>query len=103
MPRPPYDTVGFIATKILDSIDLPDSQIEQGALSTQGLLGSAVILDRLTLVIDMPSILEMLAGVGLEPASLVAEGRFLLTTNPSQNQNHPIKQLPAQPGQNNPS
>jgi two-component system chemotaxis sensor kinase CheA len=103
VPRPPYDTVGFIATKILDSIDLPDSQIEQGALSTQGLLGSAVILDRLTLVIDMPSILEMLAGVGLEPASLVAEGRFLLTTNPSQNQNHPIKQLPAQPGQNNPS
>ena len=103
VPRPPYDTVGFIATKILDSIDLPDSQIEQGALSTQGLLGSAVILDRLTLVIDMPSILEMLAGVGLEPASLVAEGRFLLTTNPSQNQNHPIKQLPAQHGQNNPS
>jgi two-component system chemotaxis sensor kinase CheA len=103
VPRPPYDTVGFIATKILDSIDLPDSQIEQGALSTQGLLGSAVILGRLTLVIDMPSILEMLAGVGLEPASLVAEGRFLLTTNPSQNQNHPIKQLPAQPGQNNPS
>ena len=103
VPRPPYDTVGFIATKILDSIDLPDTQIEQGALSTQGLLGSAVILGRLTLVIDMPSILEMLAGVGLEPASLVAEGRFLLTTNPSQNQNHPIKQLPAQPGQNNPS
>jgi two-component system chemotaxis sensor kinase CheA len=103
VPRPPYDTVGFIATKILDSIDLPDTQIEQGALSTQGLLGSAVILGRLTLVIDMPSILEMLAGVGLEPASLVAEGRFLLTTNPSQNQNHPIKQLPAQPGQNNPT
>lgn len=103
VPRPPYDTVGFIATKILDSIDLPDTQIEQGALSTQGLLGSAVILGRLTLVIDMPSILEMLAGVGLEPASLVAEGRFLLTTNPSQNQNHPIKQLPAQPGQNIPT
>ena len=103
VPRPPYDTVGFIATKILDSIDLPDSQIEQGALSTQGLLGSAVILDRLTLVIDMPAILEMLAGAGLEPTSLVAEGRFLLTTNPSQNQNHPIKQLPSQTGQNNPT
>ena len=103
VPRPPYDTVGFIATKILDSIDLPDSEIEQGALSAQGLLGSAVILGRLTLVIDMPSVLEMLAGVGLEPTSLVAEGRFLLTTNPSQNQNHPIKQLPAQPGQNNPT
>ena len=103
VPRPPYDTVGFIATKILDSIDLPDSQIEQGALSNQGLLGSAVILGRLTLVIDMPSILEMLAGVGREPTSLVAEGRFLLTTNPSQNQTHPIKQLPAQPGQNNPT
>jgi two-component system chemotaxis sensor kinase CheA len=101
VPRPPYDTVGFIATKILDSIDLPDSQIEQGALSTQGLLGSAVILGRLTLVIDMPAILEMLAGAGLEPTSLVAEGRFLLTTNPSQN--HPIKQLPADPGQNNPT
>jgi hypothetical protein len=51
----------------------------------------------------MPSILEMLAGAGLEPTSLVAEGRFLLTTNSSQHQNHQIKQLPAQPGQNNPS
>jgi two-component system chemotaxis sensor kinase CheA len=103
VPRPPYDTVGFIATKILDSIDLPDSQIEQGALSAPGLLGSAVILDRLTLVLDLPSILGMLSNAGLEPTSLVAEGRFLLTTNSSQHQTHQMKQLPAQPGQNNPS
>lgn len=101
VPRPPYDTVGFIATKILDSVDLPDSQIEQGALSTQGLLGTTVILERLTLVIDMPSILEVLSGVGLEPTSLVAEGRFLLTTNPSQSPNHPMKQLPTPPRQTN--
>ena len=100
VPRPPYDTIGFIATKILDSIDLPDSQIEQGALSSQGLLGSAVILGRLTLLIDMPSILQKLSGTGPERPSLLAEGRFLLTTNPSQHPNHPIKQLPALSGQN---
>ena len=100
VPRPPYDTIGFIATKILDSIDLPDSQIEQGALSSQGLFGSAVILGRLTLVIDMPSMLQKLSGTGPERPSLLAEGRFLLTTNPSQHPNHPIKQLPALSGQN---
>jgi hypothetical protein len=48
----------------------------------------------------MPSMLQKLSGTGPERPSLLAEGRFLLTTNPSQHPNHPIKQLPALSGQN---
>ena len=96
VPRPPFGHIGFIATKILDSVELPDSQIEQGTLASPGVFGSAVLFDRLTLVLDLPAILDGLSSAGQSPQSLVAEGRFLLTANPSQNLNHPIKQLPAQ-------
>jgi two-component system chemotaxis sensor kinase CheA len=96
VPRPPHGNTGFIATKILDSVELPDSQIEQGTLSSPGVFGSAVLFGRLTLVLDLPAILEGLSSTAQPTQSLVAEGRFLLTANPSQNLNHPIKQLPAQ-------
>jgi len=97
VPRPPYDSIGFVATRIIDSADLPASSIERGAVVAPGLSGSSVLFERLTLVLDFPSLMEMLAAGG-SPASLLAEGRFLLTTNSSLNQNHPIKQLPANAG-----
>jgi len=103
VPRPPNGHIGFIATKILDSVELPDSQIEQGTLASPGVFGSAVLFDRLTLVLDLPAILNGLSSAEQSTQSLVAEGRFLLTANPSQKINHPIKQLPAHAETTHPS
>lgn len=97
IPRPPYDSIGFVATRIIDSADLPLSAIESGTVVAPGLMGSAVLFDRLTLFLDFAALMEMLSAAG-GAASLLAEGRFLLTTNSSLNQNHPIKQLPANAG-----
>lgn len=95
VPRPPYDRIGIVATQIVDSADLPVSQIERGAISAQGIAGSAVLFDRLTLVLDFSGLMEILAGGDSESAgSLVAEGRFLFTTNPAHHPHHTIKQLP---------
>jgi two-component system chemotaxis sensor kinase CheA len=95
VPRPPYDRIGIVATQIVDSADLPGSQIERGAISAQGIAGSAVLFDRLTLVLDFSGLMEILSGGDAESdGSLVAEGRFLFTTNPSHHPHHKIKQLP---------
>lgn len=96
VPRPPYDTIGIVATQIVDSADLPSSHIERGAIAAQGIAGSAVLFDRLTLVLDFSGLMEILSegGGSDSPGSLVAEGRFLFTTNPTHHQHHKIKQLP---------
>ncbi len=97
VPRPPYDRIGIVATRIVDSADLPAAQIERGAMAAQGIAGSAVLFDRLTLVLDFSGLIEILAGGSAEnQGSLVAEGRFLFTTNPSHHPHHQIKQLPEQ-------
>jgi hypothetical protein len=95
VPRPPYDRIGIVATQIVDSADLPGSHIERGAISAQGIAGSAVLFDRLSLVLDFSGLMEILSGGDAEgDGSLVAEGRFLFTTNPSHHPHHKIKQLP---------
>jgi len=55
VPRPPFDGIGIIASRIVDSVDLSDDQIDQTTLQTKGLLGSAVLSDRLSLILDLDS------------------------------------------------
>jgi two-component system chemotaxis sensor kinase CheA len=96
VPRPPFDSIGIIASRIVDSVDLSDDQIDQTTLQTKGLLGSAVLSDRLSLVLDLDAIAEML-GNGVDQPSLFAQGHFLLTANAQQqSSNAPqnLKHLP---------
>ena len=83
VPRPPFDSIGIIASRIVDSVDLSDDQIDQTTLQTKGLLGSAVLSDRLSLVLDLDAIAEML-GNGVDQPSLFAQGHFLLTAKAEQ-------------------
>ena len=96
VPRPPFDGIGIIASRIVDSVDLSDDQIDQTTLQTKGLLGSAVLSDRLSLVLDLDAIAEML-GNGVDQPSLFAQGHFLLTAKAQQqsgNAPQNLKHLP---------
>lgn len=96
VPRPPFDGIGIIASRIVDSLDLADSQIDRTTFQARGLLGSAVLSDRLSLVLDLDAIAEMLNNTGEHP-SLFAQGHFLLTANAQQQTSHTspnLKHLP---------
>lgn len=97
VPRPPYEGLGIVASRIVDSADLSPDQIDRKTYVVRGLQGSAVLLERLALVLDFEALADMLAEAG-DPTSLVAQGHFLLTAN---SQQHPspqtVKQLPSQP------
>lgn len=96
VPRPPFDGIGIIASRIVDSLDLADSQIDRTTFQARGLLGSAVLSDRLSLVLDLDAIAEMLNTTGEHP-SLFAQGHFLLTANSQQQTSHTsphLKHLP---------
>ena len=97
VPRPPYEGLGIVASRIVDSADLSPDQIDRKTYVVRGLQGSAVLLDRLSLVLDFEAIAEILAESG-DPTSLVAQGHFLLTANSAQ-QPHPhnLRQLPSKP------
>lgn len=96
VPRPPFEGIGIIASRIVDSADLSDDQIDKGTFQAKGLLGSAVLSDRLSLVLDLDSIAELL-GNGVDQTSLFAQGHFLLTANAHQqpsNAPQNLKHLP---------
>jgi two-component system chemotaxis sensor kinase CheA len=96
VPRPPFDGLCLVASRIVDSADLSDDQIDRATFKARGLKGSAVLLDRLSLVLDFDAIAEML-NAGGDETSLFAQGHFMLTANsqqpPSHSQHH-ITQLP---------
>lgn len=96
VPRPPFDGIGIIASRIVDSVDLSETQIDRATLQAKGLLGSAVLSDRLSLVLDLDAIAEMLNTAG-DQHSLFAQGHFLLTANSQQQSSHTpqhLKHLP---------
>jgi hypothetical protein len=86
----------------VDSLDLADSQIETTTLQARGLLGSAVLAERLSLVLDLDAILQMLNPSGDQQA-LFAQGHFLLTANSQQQSNRtpqllkPLSPIKGQP------
>lgn len=96
VPRPPFEGIGIIASRIVDSVDLSEAQIDRSTFQARGLLGSAVLSDRLSLVLDLDTIAEMLNSPGDQP-SLFAQGHFLLTANSQKQTSHTpqnLKQLP---------
>ena len=96
VPRPPFDGISLVASRIVDSADLSDDQIDRATFKARGLKGSAVLLDRLSLVLDFDAIAEMLNASGDE-TSLFAQGHFMLTANSQQqpgHSQHHITQLP---------
>jgi two-component system chemotaxis sensor kinase CheA len=92
VPRPPFDGIGIIASRIVDSLDLSDTQIDRTTFQAKGLLGSAVLSDRLSLVLDLDAIAEMLNATG-DQTSLFAQGHFLLTANSQQQTSHTSQHL----------
>jgi hypothetical protein len=62
-------------------------------------MGSAVLLEKLSIVLDLPEIVGMLSEQDIS-TNFVAKGQFVLTANPSQSQNPTtiqLKQLPEKP------
>ena len=95
VPRPPFDGLCLVASRIVDSADLSDDQIDRATFKARGLKGSAVLSDRLSLVLDFDAIAEML-NAGGDETSVFAQGHFMLTANSQQqgqNQHH-MTQLP---------
>jgi two-component system chemotaxis sensor kinase CheA len=96
VPRPPFDGLSIVASRIVDSADLSEDQIDKATFRARGLRGSAVLSDRLSLVLDFDAIAEMLSAGGDE-TSLFAQGHFMLTANSQQQPGHPqhhMTQLP---------
>ena len=94
VPRPPFDGLSIVASRIVDSADLSEEQIDKATFRARGLRGSAVLSDRLSLVLDFDAIAEMLQASGDE-TSLFAQGHFMLTANSQQQSpQHHITQLP---------
>ena len=95
VPRPPFDGLCLVASRIVDSADLSEEQIDRATFKAKGLMGSAVLSDRLSLVLDFDAIAEML-NAGGDETSLFAQGHFMLTANsqqPNPTQNN-LTQLP---------
>jgi two-component system chemotaxis sensor kinase CheA len=96
VPRPPFDGLSLVASRIVDSADLSEDQIDKATFKARGLQGSAVLSDRLSLVLDFDAIAEML-NAGGDETSLFAQGHFMLTANSQQqpgHSQHHITQLP---------
>ena len=99
VPRPPYEGFGIVATRIVDCADLSEEEIDRKTFTNRGLLGSAVLQDRLSLILDFDSLVEMISE-HVESAAFVAKGHILLAPNqthyPTASSPH-IKQLPNSP------
>lgn len=96
VPRPPYDGFGIVASRIVDSADLSEEDIDTKTITHRGLLGSAVLQERLSLILDFDAVVEMISE-HVESTAFVAKGHILLTSNPSHypaNSPAQIKQLP---------
>jgi hypothetical protein len=80
----------------VDSADLSEEEIDRKTFTNRGLLGSAVLQDRLSLILDFDSLVEMISE-HVESAAFVAKGHILLASNqthyPIPSSPH-IKQLP---------
>jgi two-component system chemotaxis sensor kinase CheA len=83
VPRPPYDGFGIVATRIVDSADLAEEEIDRKTFTHRGLLGSAVLQERLSLILDFDTLVEMISE-HVESAAFVAKGHILLASNPNQ-------------------
>jgi two-component system, chemotaxis family, sensor kinase CheA len=66
VPKEPHSHVGIVATGIVDSTDLPDAALDDTTLSSPGIQGTALLLDRLTIVLDIPGVCAS-AGIGFPP------------------------------------
>jgi two-component system chemotaxis sensor kinase CheA len=93
VPRPPFDGLSLVASRIVDSADLSDDQIDRATFKAKGLQGSAVLSDRLSLVLDFDAIAEML-NAGGDETSVFAQGHFMLTANSQQPAQNHMTQLP---------
>jgi two-component system chemotaxis sensor kinase CheA len=93
VPRPPFDGLSLVASRIVDSADLSDDQIDRATFKAKGLQGSAVLSDRLSLVLDFDAIAEML-NAGGDETSVFAQGHFMLTANSQQPPQNHMTQLP---------
>jgi two-component system chemotaxis sensor kinase CheA len=93
VPRPPFDGLSIVASRIVDSADLSEEQIDKATFRARGLRGSAVLSDRLSLVLDFDAIAEMLSAGGDE-TSVFAQGHFMLTANSQQPAQNHMTQLP---------
>ena len=93
VPRPPFDGLSLVASRIVDSADLSDDQIDRATFKARGLQGSAVLSDRLSLVLDFDAIAEML-NAGGDETSVFAQGHFMLTANSQQPPQNHMTQLP---------
>ena len=92
VPRPPFDGLSLVASRIVDSADLSQEQIDKATFRARGVLGSAVLSDRLTVVLDFDGLTELLTAGG-EETSLFAQGHFMLTANAQQSENPSQKNL----------
>ncbi|MEI8293456.1 MAG: chemotaxis protein CheA [bacterium] len=92
VPRPPFDGLSMVASRIVDSADLSDEQIDKTTFRARGVLGSAVLSERLTVVLDFDRLTELFTTVG-EETSLFAQGHFMLTANAQQSENPASKNL----------
>ena len=93
VPRPPFDGLSLVASRIVDSADLSDDQIDRATFKARGLQGSTVLSDRLSLVLDFDAIAEML-NAGGDETSVFAQGHFMLTANSQQPAQNHMTQLP---------
>jgi two-component system chemotaxis sensor kinase CheA len=93
VPRPPFDGLSIVASRIVDSADLSEDQIDKATFRARGLRGSAVLSDRLSLVLDFDAIAEML-NAGGDETSVFAQGHFMLTANSQQPAQNHMTQLP---------
>jgi two-component system chemotaxis sensor kinase CheA len=94
VPRPPFDGLGLIASRIVDSADLAQEQIDKTTFRAPGILGSAVLSDRLSVVLDFDALAEMLSAGGPDGTALLAQGHFLLTANSQQPHAQPRQDIP---------
>jgi two-component system chemotaxis sensor kinase CheA len=102
VPRPPFDGFGLVASRIVDSADLSMDQIDKTTFKAPGLLGTAVLLDRLSLILDFDTFAEMLSS-GENQTSLFAQGHFMLTANTQQPTDHSNPKTTALPKSINPA
>ena len=66
VPKEPHAHAGIVATGIVDSTDLPDGALDDTTLEAPGVQGTALLLDRITIVLDIPGLCAS-AGIGFAP------------------------------------
>lgn len=67
VPKEPHSHAGIVATGIVDSADLPDGALDDTTLCADGVQGTALLLDRLTIILDIPALCAS-AGIGYAPS-----------------------------------